>query len=215
MTSAYHEVRLPHDPARDVLWGALWRYYFRQFIGPDDCVLDIGCGHGAFINSVVARKRIGLDSWPGFPAYLKAGVQPVVGSAAEVGELVKEPVDFAFASNLFEHLTQADLMMLLGGLRKILSPRGTLNIVQPNFRYAYREYFDDYTHIAIYTHVSLCDVLRLSGFDIVDVKPRFLPLSIKSRLPVRESLIRAYLASPIKPMAKQMLVRARVRPATA
>jgi SAM-dependent methyltransferase len=198
-----------------VLWGALWRYYFRQFIGPDDCVLDIGCGHGAFINSVVARKRIGLDSWPGFPAYLKAGVQPVVGSAAEVGELVKEPVDFAFASNLFEHLTQADLMTLLGGLRKILSPRGTLNIVQPNYRYAYREYFDDYTHIAIYTHVSLCDVLRLSGFDIVDVKPRFLPLSIKSRLPVRESLIRAYLASPIKPMAKQMLVRARVRPATA
>jgi hypothetical protein len=34
-------------------------------------------------------------------------------------------------------------------------------------------------------------------------------------LPVRESLIRAYLASPIKPMGKQMLIRARVRSATA
>ena len=59
MSSVYHEVRLPHDPARVVLWRALWRYYFSQFVRPDDCVLDIGCGHGAFINSVVARKRIG------------------------------------------------------------------------------------------------------------------------------------------------------------
>jgi SAM-dependent methyltransferase len=215
MSSVYHEVRLPHDPARNVLWSALWRYYFSQLIGPNDCVLDIGCGHGAFINSVVARKRIGLDSWPDFPTYLQAGVEPIIGSAVEVGELVKEPVDFAFASNLFEHLTQPDLMTLLGGVRKILSPRGTLNIIQPNYRYAYREYFDDYTHVAVYSHVSLCDVLRISGFDIVDVKPRFLPLSIKTGLPVRESLIRAYLASPIKPMGKQMLIRARVRSATA
>jgi SAM-dependent methyltransferase len=144
--SVYHEVRLPYDATRDVIWRSLWRYYFHQFIGPDDCVLDIGCGHGAFINSVVARKRLGLDSWPDFPAYLQAGVQPVIGSAVEVGELVKEPVDFAFASNLFEHLPQTDLMMLLSGVRKILSPRGTLSIIQPNFRYAYREYFDDYTH---------------------------------------------------------------------
>ncbi len=45
------------------------------------------------------------------------------------------------------HFTQTDLMTLLGGLRKILSPRGTLNIIQPNFRYANREYFDDYTHV--------------------------------------------------------------------
>ena len=217
MTSVYdeyHEVRLPHDPARDVLWGALWRYYFSQLVRPDDCVLDIGCGHGSFINSVVARKRIGLDFWPDISNYLQEGVQPIIGSAVEVGELVKEPVDFAFASNLFEHLTQTDLMTLLGGVRKILSPRGTLNIIQPNYRYAYREYFDDYTHIAIYSDVSLCDVLRVSGFDIVDVKPRFLPLTIKSRLPVRESLIRAYLASPIKPMGKQMLIRARVRSTT-
>jgi hypothetical protein len=207
--SAYHDVRLTHDPRREILWGALWRYYFRQFIGPEDCVLDIGCGHGDFINSVEARTRIGLDSWPGFPAFLDDGVQPIVGSAIEVGELVKEPVDFAFASNLFEHLTQSDLVKLLGGLRRIFSPRGTLTVVQPNFRYAYREYFDDYTHIAVYTDIGLCDLLRASGFDIIEVKPRFLPLTIKSRLPVHEALIRAYLASPVKPMGKQMLIRAR------
>ena len=62
---------------------------------------------------MVARKRIGLDSWPDIPNYLQKEVQPIIGSAVDVGELVKEPVDFAFASNLFEHLTQTDLMTLL------------------------------------------------------------------------------------------------------
>ena len=46
------------------------------------------------------------------------------------------------------------------------------------------------------------------NFRILDCRPRFLPLTIKSRLPVHPLLIRAYLASPLKPQAKQMLVLA-------
>ena len=93
-----------------------------------------------------------------------------------------------------------------------LSARGSLTILQPNYRYAYREYFDDYTHVAIYSHVSLADLLSAQGWDVLDVRPRFLPLTIKSRLPVHPLLIRAYLASPIKPGgSKQMLIHARPR----
>ena len=88
---------------------------------------------------------------------------------------------------------------------------GTINILQPNYRYAFREYFDDYTHIAVYSHISLADFLTANGFDVIDVQPRFLPLTVKSRLPVFPPLIAAYLMSPVKPMGKQMLVRARVR----
>ena len=50
-----------------------------------------------------------------------------------------------------------------------------------------------------------------NGFEIVELRPQFLPLTIKSRLPVWPFLIRAYLALPIKPLGKQMLVVARVR----
>ncbi len=82
-------------------------------------------------------------------------------------------------------------------------------ILQPNYRYAYREYFDDYTHLAVYSHLSLADFLSANDFEVLNVSPRFLPLTIKSRIPVSPWLIRAYLASPIKPMGKQMLVRAR------
>ena len=59
--------------------------------------------------------------------------------------------------------------------------------------------------------MSLCDFLEAHGFEVIDCQPRFLPLTIKSRLPVSPTLIRLYLASPLKPMGKQMLVRARPR----
>ena len=90
-------------------------------------------------------------------------------------------------------------------MREKLSANGTLTILQPNYAYAYREYFDDYTHISVWSHVSLADFLEANGFEVVEQYPKFLPLTIKSRLPVSPFLIRAYLQSPIKPMGKQML----------
>ncbi len=165
-----------------------------------------------FINQVVARRRIALDSWEGFPAFLAPGVEAVIGEVSELGFLPDGSVDFAFASNLFEHIPQTEFARVLDTLRGKLSARGTLNILQPNYRYAYREYFDDYTHVAIYSHVSLSDFLAANGYDVLTVEPRFLPLTVKSRLPVSSWLIRAYLASPIRILGKQMLISAKPRP---
>jgi SAM-dependent methyltransferase len=209
MSDDYHRSRFTPDPRRDVLWSALWRFYFRKLIGPEDCVLDLGAGYGNFINSVIARRRIAIDLWPGFTGYLAPGIEAVVGSAADLDFLDDSSIDFVFAGNLFEHLTQDDLARILEHLRRKLRPSGTLNIMQPNYRYAFREYFDDYTHISIYSHISLADFLTANGYAVVEIHPRFLPLTIKSRLPVCPLLIQAYLLSPIKPMAKQMLIRAR------
>ncbi|MGA8578235.1 MAG: hypothetical protein WB579_06115, partial [Bryobacteraceae bacterium] len=106
------------------------------------------------------------------------------------------------------HLTQSDFAVVLQQLLYKLKPGGTLNIVQPNYRFAYKEYFDDYTHVAVYSHLSLADFLAAHGFRVIDCQPRFLPLTVKSKLPVWRILIRMYLASPFKPLGKQMLVRA-------
>jgi hypothetical protein len=100
---------------------------------------------------------------------------------------------------------------VLAALRRKLSEGGTLTIVQPNYRYAYREYFDDFDHKSVYSHVSLADYLAANGYEVFRVEPRFMPLSVKGRLPVTPLLIRAWLASPVKPLGKQMLVRARPR----
>jgi hypothetical protein len=83
-------------------------------------------------------------------------------------------------------------------------------MVQPNYSYAYREYFDDYTHISIYSHISLCELLQAEGYEIIRCVPRFLPLTIKkSGLVISPALIWLYLHSPVKPFGKQMLVLAR------
>jgi SAM-dependent methyltransferase len=210
VTSRYHETRLDFDPKRDVVWESLWRFYFCKLISPNDCVLDLGCGYGNFINNVVARRRIAIDSWEGFLTYVDPPIERVVGSVTDLNFIEDGAVDFAFASNLFEHLSRTDFASVLETLRRKLAADGTLNILQPNYRYAYREYFDDYTHVSVFSHISLTDFLKANGFDALDIRPRFLPLTVKSRLPVSPWLIKAYLASPLKPLAKQMLIRARV-----
>ncbi len=51
--------------------------------------------------------------------------------------------------------------------------------------------------------------LAANGYEVFLVEPRFMPLSVKGRLPIKPFLIRAWLASPVKPIGKQMLIRAK------
>jgi len=149
---AYFESRLPPDVRRTVLWRTLWDAHFRFLIGSTDTVLDLGAGYCAFINAVRAGRRLAVDQWPGFTAHAALGVETHVADLADLDWLSNGSVDFAFASNVFEHIPLAGLITILARLRPKLSARG--------------------------------------------------------RLPVHPFLIRAYLASPFKPLAKQMLVLA-------
>lgn len=208
----YHDSRFVADRRRDVLWSTLCNDFFNHRVPVDGTVLDLGAGYAQFSNNVTARRRIALDAWEGLSEHAAPGVEVIIGDAADLSGVQDGTIDFAFASNLFEHMTQDRFAAVLSQLRDKLSPRGQLAILQPNYRYAYREYFDDYTHVAIWSHVSLSDFLTANGFDPIEVRPRFLPLTIKGRLPVRPLLIRAYLRSPFKPLGKQMLLTARPRP---
>lgn len=209
MSGDYHRSRLAPDKRRDTVWAALWRYFFRFRIDAEACVLDLGAGYGDFINNVVAHRRIAVDTWPDLAHQVNSGVEAVVGSVTDLSAIGDQAVDFAFASNLFEHLPQEMFVAALREIRRTLAPGGTLTILQPNYRYAFREYFDDYTHVAVYSHISLADLLRAHDWEVLEVRPRFLPLTVKSRLPTWPILIWLYLALPIKPLGKQMLLVAR------
>jgi SAM-dependent methyltransferase len=206
----YHETRFAFDARREVLWRSLWKYWFSRYVKPSDCVLELGCGYAHFINNVHAARRIAVDSWPGFTDYLNGGVHGHVGDATDIGFVEDESVNFAFASNLVEHLSQQEFSRLLDQLTRKLARGGVLALLQPNYRYAFREYFDDYTHVTVYSHVTLCDFLTANGFEIVECVPRFVPLTVNSRFKVSPFLIWLYLHSPLKPLGKQMLIVARV-----
>lgn len=211
LSEGYHDIRFEPDAKRTLVWKALWRYYFRHRIGAEESVFDLGSGYGDFINNVKARRRFAQDIWPGFVRHLEPGVESFVAPITDLSGLPDGSVDYAFASNLFEHISKPDLAIVLAGLRQKLRAGGRLTMLQPNYKYCYANYFDDYTHITIWSHVSLADFLSVNGYEVTEVHPRFLPLTIKSRLPVWAPLIGAYLNSPIRPMGKQMLLSAKPR----
>jgi SAM-dependent methyltransferase len=130
LVSGYHKSRLTPDFRRDIVWQALWQYYFRHLVPADGCVLDLGCGYGNFINHVVARRRIAIDLWSEFPKFIAPGVETVVGGVTDLDFVQDGAVDFAFASNLFEHIPQTEFSRTLDALRRKLSSRGTLTILQ-------------------------------------------------------------------------------------
>lgn len=204
----YFQSRFTHDPQRDRLWQPVCAY-LQRYIPPTGRVLDMGAGYCSFINQVQAREKHALDPFPDFIQFAAPDVQPHVGSCEDLSQFPTAYFDTIFASNLLEHLTREALAATLAETHRVLKPGGYLMLIQPNFRYCYSEYFDDYTHLQIFTHVSLADLLVASGFAIERVEPRFLPFSLKSRLPKWTWLLRLYLSLPVRPLAKQMLIVAR------
>ncbi|MFL9879123.1 class I SAM-dependent methyltransferase [Herbaspirillum rhizosphaerae] len=207
----YHESRFQHSTQRDVVWKTLIQAVFQKMSPTGGTVLELGAGYCEFINNITAAKKIAVDLWPQFPSYANKDVQAVVGEVSNLDFVTNTSVDTVFASNLFEHLDQDEFAACLSEIKRKLTANGRLIIMQPNYRYASTEYFDDYTHKAIWSHVSIRDFLDAHGFDVTDLQPRFLPLSMKSRLPSWPILIKTYLKSPFKFMGKQMLVVAQVK----
>jgi SAM-dependent methyltransferase len=172
-------------------------------------VVELGAGRCELINAIDADRRIAVDIWPGLSDHVVDSVEAHVQSATDLGFLDSDSVDLVLASNFLEHLEIDDARAVLKEVRRILRVGGRVVLVQPNFRTSHKRYFDDFTHVSIWTDVSLSDFLVAEGFQAERVEPRFLPLTVKSRFPVQPWLIRLYLASPYKPMAGQMLVVAR------
>ena len=205
----YHQTRFQFDKKRQIVWSTLVDCYFQNFSGNDSTVLEVGAGYCDFINNIKAQKKYAFDIWEGIRGYANKDVETIVGSAEELNKIPDGSVNLIFASNVFEHLTQAQLAEMLKYLHQKLERNGNLVIVQPNFKYAFKEYFDDYTHCSIWTDVSLADFLHAHNWDVEYVAPKFMPLSLKSRLPTWPFLIKLYLLLPFKPMGKQMLLVAR------
>ncbi|MGL4745770.1 MAG: class I SAM-dependent methyltransferase [Dermatophilaceae bacterium] len=204
----YFGTRLAYDTARQATWRHLCRYLSR-WVEPDDEVLELGAGWCDFANQITAARVVAMDVDPIVEQAAASHVHPVLGDCTDLARFADGSFDVVFASNLLEHLERADATRLLAGARRVLRPTGRLVLMQPNFRLAPRRYFDDYTHVAIYTDQSLRDYLTAEGWTVVTVRARFLPLTVKSRASRLTFLVPWYLRSPVKPLAGQMLVVAR------
>jgi SAM-dependent methyltransferase len=206
-STAYHDVHLREDPARAVVWSVI-ADYLRPWVPPDAHVLEIGAGYCCWINLVAGQRRVAVDTWAEIARHAAPGVEAVVADASDgLHPFADSSFDLVLASNVIEHFEPDAAAALIGEIVRVLRRGGRLIVIQPNFRYAYRHYFDDYTHRSTFTHVSLANLLRSRGLRMVRIEPRFLPYSMReSRIPIRPWLVRAYLRSPYRPRAGQMLI---------
>ena len=201
----YHNTRFKFDPGRVLVWKAITEY-LQPYVGLNKTVLDLGSGYGDFINLIKAKKKYALDISLGVKNYINKEVVFINKPSTSLEDIPTNSLDVVFSSNLMEHLDRTQLDQTMEGVKRCIRNGGVLILIGPNFRYAYREYFDDYTHKTIFTHISLADAMFEYGFKSVKIIPRFLPLSLKSKLPKSYLLTKMYLNSPIRPLGKQMLL---------
>ncbi|MDF8264451.1 class I SAM-dependent methyltransferase [Luteipulveratus flavus] len=201
----YFETRLAQNASREQVWRHLCEY-FARWVGPDDDVLELGAGWCDFSNHIRARRVVAMDIDATVEKAAKDGVTAVVGDCTDLSRFEDGSFDVVFASNLLEHLQRDQSGPLLAEARRVLRPGGRLILMQPNFRLNPGRYFDDFTHVAVYTDQSLQDYLVSEGWTIEQAYPKFMPLTLKSKGSGLTFLVPWYLRSPVKPLAGQMLV---------
>ncbi len=195
------------DRARKVrIWAALWDHVFSRWVRPDDTVLDLGAGYCEFINSAAARRRIAVDLNPDTARLAAPGVEVHTASAADLAFLQDGEVDVVFTSNFLEHMPSKDVVTrVVNGAHRVLKPGGLLIVMGPNIRFLADVYWDYYDHHVPLSDRSICELLAMCGFEIRRVEPRFLPYTVKSRLPQWEWIVRAYLA--LRPFSSRLFGR--------
>jgi len=183
---------------KNALWRTLCDSFFQQFISEEASVLDVGAGFCEFINNISCREKYALDLNEVTSAYANDDVHVVHGASTDLSLMQSGFFDVVFMSNFLEHMrSKDDVLQVIAEAFRILKNYGRLLVLQPNIRYVYREYWDFFDHHVPLSDKSLVEAMRLAGFNIELVIPRFLPYTTKSRLPQHPAIVKAYLKVPL------------------
>jgi SAM-dependent methyltransferase len=184
--------------AKGELWKVLVEEFLQSYVPTNSSVADIGGGYCEFINNIRCRQKYVVDLNPDVKIHADPDVEILVYDATKMIGLSDGSLDIAFASNFFEHLpSKQRLFEVLTEIRRVLRKGGRLLIIQPNIKYAPREYWDFIDHHIPLTENSLGEALLASGFEIEECIPRFLPFSVKMSALRSTRLLHLYLKMPL------------------
>jgi SAM-dependent methyltransferase len=177
---------------------AMWREigaFLQRYIAPDDAVLDLACDRGDFIRNIAAAERWGADLRD-VRRHLPPDVTFVQADGLAIADHVpNEHFDVVFMSNYLEHLPSSDAVVdQMRAVRAVLKAGGRAIVLQPNIRYVGGRYWDFIDHHVALTERSLAEAADIGGLTPIEMIPRFLPYTTKSKLPQSPALVRAYLS---------------------
>src|SRR5205807_1034545 len=182
------------ETSKREIWEEIGRY-LQRYIPLDSRVLDIGCDLGYFIVSIRAAEKVASDLRD-VRARLPADVRFVQsdGLALE-SKLPQHHFNVVLMSNFLEHLPSGEAVIeQLRVVYRLLAPGGRVVVLQPNIRFTGAKYWDFIDHKTPLTEQSVMEAAGIAGFRHHTVVPRFLPYSVKGRLPRSRMLVRLYLA---------------------
>lgn len=202
----YQTTRFNFNSRRRIVWKEIAKY-LQRYIPDDSTIVDLGSGYCDFINEIKARSKIAVDAYINPKDYCNSEIKALFCDYKKLNKKLKNnSIDIFFLSNFLEHLSLEQAIECIKIIKNKLKTSGKIIIMQPNYKYCSKRYFDDYTHIKAWSDESLKDFLKSNNFKIIKLKPKFLPFSMKSKLPTSKMLIKLYLHSPFKPFGKQMLM---------
>ncbi len=198
--------------AKVALWKVLIDDCLQDYVPTESAILDIGGGYCEFINQIRAEKKCLIDLNPDSKLFANGDVKVLNIDVLNLDghTFFTEQFDRIFISNFFEHLrNKEELLEIISFCFDALKSGGSLLIIQPNFKYSYKEYYDFIDHQLPITHLSLQELLQTVGFEIDFIIPRFLPFSTKGR-PASPWLLKVYLKLPFlwQFLGGQMFVKA-------
>jgi SAM-dependent methyltransferase len=180
--------------AKEAVWREIGRFLQRRYIPESSRVLDIATDVGYFIRNITAAERWASDLRD-TSAQMPDGVRFILSDGLRLADAVpNDYFDVVFMSNYLEHLDSAESVIeQLRVARRLLRPGGLLIVLQPNIKLVGPAYWDFIDHRVPLTEESLVEAATFAGFQTRDVIGRFLPYSVKGRLPAHPVLVRAYL----------------------
>ena len=188
--------RFKDTKTRQQLWQILVKDFFQAYIRPSDVVLDVPCGYGEFINTIKCRQKFAADLNKDAQKLVKRNVHFLLNSSTKLN-LKPNTIDKIFVSNFFEHINREDIVKTIKEFKRVLKPKGQVLILQPNIRFASKNYWMFFDHITPIDDRALEEIFVTMGFSLKQRILRFLPFTSQSRLPASRLFVSLYLKLPI------------------
>jgi predicted TPR repeat methyltransferase len=154
--------------------------YLSQFLPRDRSapILDVGCGGGEMI---LLLQKMGYTDVRGIDLS-EEQVKEAISRGAKDVEVVdameylsrrEGEFHLILALDVIEHLSKEEVLPFLDAVHAALVEDGTLILSTPNMAspFGARIAFGDFTHEVGFTPVSIGQVLRASGFELVGIFP--------------------------------------------
>ena len=195
-----------HQRAADV------RDYVRRYgrylpTDKDAPALDIGCGTGAFVETLRSLGYRNIEGIDISPSQIAAAASFGVTGIAQAGALEyvcarRARYGLITAFSVLEHQTRPELLELLGAIRDALRPGGMFIAVVPNAKGLFGAHvrFADITHECSFTPTSvlqMCKVARLEVTAIVEHGPLVHGIASAARWAIWQAIRGALLIARI------------------